>query len=770
MIRILLSMVGAALLFNHSISQTTIPAGEIYGNWTKDNSPYQIQGDVVIPNDSTLFIEPGVKVEFMGYYALNVQGRLLATGNETDSIWFTAADTTGFHLTETVSGGWNGIQFIDTPSGNDTSIINYCKIQYGKAVGSDLPDKSGGALYISNFDKVLVSNCSIKNNSAGGSDSPSGGGICLQSADIILENNDIFNNRAWDGGGIQIWESNCIFKRNRIVNNTADAGGGGIWIGGVSDTEFHGDQISGNVAGSGGGGINCWQGTVTTLHEVSVENNKAKYGGGLHIIECELFADSCHFLGNQGSDSGGGAFEVNDAYVTINNSQFEANKAAVGGGIHAAFSKLYCENTDFFYNIGDHGGGMFIENSNCKLQKCLFDKNQAVNGNGGAINCNADSLIFDCCYQFELKNCILRENKASGNCAALRIEQDQNINFPMLNVDIESCQFIDNYSDVYGSMRLAGAVDNFLIANSIFAHNRCNRHTSGPGFIALAKGIVINSVFNSNYSLYTDSTKTYQGASVSTGAEVDFINCTFTDTSSSEGIGISFRRGAKSNILNSILYNCGNRPINLVTLNDLGCVANVFYSNIEYGQDSVYLSDELSIVKWGEGNIAKDPLFVDPLSGNFYLQDSSPCIGAGQNQVMLEQNILIAPESDIEGMPRPGPVGSNPDLGAYENQLGNPLETGLNFNLTSNSYFIQNYPNPFHTITTFRYHIAHDCYAEIHIHNIKGKRICTIVSERKRAGLHHLEWNAEELRGGQYLYKLVTNNGYSSAGLMTITK
>ena len=76
------------ILLTTSYSQTFIPAGDVYGTWAILNSPYYIQGDITIPNDSTLTIEPGVLVEFQGHYALNVQGRLLAIGTDANKIDF----------------------------------------------------------------------------------------------------------------------------------------------------------------------------------------------------------------------------------------------------------------------------------------------------------------------------------------------------------------------------------------------------------------------------------------------------------------------------------------------------------------------------------------------------------------------------------------------------------------------------------------------------------------------------------------------------------
>ncbi len=146
-------------------SETTVPGGNISGKWTIANSPYLIEGEITIPNDSTLMIDQGVIVEFQGHYALEVQGRLLAVGTASDTILFTVNDTSGFSNPDTTLGGWFGIRFTDTPLTNDSSKIHYCKLQYGKAVASAY---AGGALCVLNFDKLTVSNCRFQHNMAGG--------------------------------------------------------------------------------------------------------------------------------------------------------------------------------------------------------------------------------------------------------------------------------------------------------------------------------------------------------------------------------------------------------------------------------------------------------------------------------------------------------------------------------------------------------------------------------------------------------------------------
>src|ERR1022692_2158235 len=97
-------------------SQTSISGGNVNGTWTLLGSPYNIQGSIQIVNGDSLIIQPGVTVNFQGTYQLAVQGKLKAIGTVTDTIVFTAANTTN---------GWRGIRFTNTPATNDTSRIVY---------------------------------------------------------------------------------------------------------------------------------------------------------------------------------------------------------------------------------------------------------------------------------------------------------------------------------------------------------------------------------------------------------------------------------------------------------------------------------------------------------------------------------------------------------------------------------------------------------------------------------------------------------------------
>jgi hypothetical protein len=69
------------------------------------------------------------------------------------------------------------------------------------------------------------------------------------------------------------------------------------------------------------------------------------------------------------------------------------------------------------------------------------------------------------------------------------------------------------------------------------------------------------------------------------------------------------------------------------------------YSDVEGGKDSIYRSSG-SLIDWGPGMIDADPLFVDPVNGDFHLPFHSPCRDGGDS---LAPNL---PAGDFEGDPR----------------------------------------------------------------------------------------------------------------------
>jgi hypothetical protein len=316
---LLFALVGTLIIH----AQTTIPGGSVYGTWPLSGSPYNVQGSIMIPNDSTLTIQPGVTVNFLGTYQFLILGKLIAIGTSADTITFTAANK---------SAGWTGIRFDNTTTNNDTSRITFCKIQYGRATGAS-PLNHGGGIYFNNVSKVAVShsrifNCSANNN---------GGGLYIYGGNPIINNNTIANDtisQGLGGCGIYIEMGNPVINNNIIYgnsffSNSGSPDGGGIYL------ESGSPSIKNNIisynTGASGGGIHIDNGTPI-ISDNTITNNYAGEGGGIYIENTgtsATFIISNNILSNNvASDEGGGIKTNRD--ITITNNTIYNNSGAYG--------------------------------------------------------------------------------------------------------------------------------------------------------------------------------------------------------------------------------------------------------------------------------------------------------------------------------------------------------------------------------------------------------------------------------------------------------
>lgn len=223
-------------------AQTPVPPGPVSGTWDLAGSPYMVNGEININEDSTLVIEPGVEVRFTGWYKFIVKGSLLAEGTETDQILFTADDT---------NNRWYGIRFFYATG---TSVLDHCIVEYGQTMLSGSvpdPDYMGGGilLYYSGTASITIKNSIIRNNTA-----YYGGGIEIYSTYPLIENCEITGNEAEWGGGIDAMSmySTAIIK-NCLVAYNAGNSGGGISAGGGSKLEIRGNVIKHNSSSRSGG-------------------------------------------------------------------------------------------------------------------------------------------------------------------------------------------------------------------------------------------------------------------------------------------------------------------------------------------------------------------------------------------------------------------------------------------------------------------------------------------------------------------------------------
>jgi photosystem II stability/assembly factor-like uncharacterized protein len=77
---------------------------------------------------------------------------------------------------------------------------------------------------------------------------------------------------------------------------------------------------------------------------------------------------------------------------------------------------------------------------------------------------------------------------------------------------------------------------------------------------------------------------------------------------------------------------------------------------------------------------------------------------------------------------------------------GNPLPSLFNLN--------QNYPNPFNPRTVISYSLPVTNHIDLSIYNILGQKVVTLVNKKQPAGTYDVQFNANDLASGVYVYKL----------------
>lgn len=65
-----------------------------------------------------------------------------------------------------------------------------------------------------------------------------------------------------------------------------------------------------------------------------------------------------------------------------------------------------------------------------------------------------------------------------------------------------------------------------------------------------------------------------------------------------------------------------------------------------------------------------------------------------------------------------------------------------------------NYPNPFNPATTIRYTLPRSGEVTLKIFNLAGQEMATLVNRQQEAGEHSIQWYAEKLPSGVYMYRL----------------
>ncbi|MEX0721448.1 MAG: two-component regulator propeller domain-containing protein [Balneolaceae bacterium] len=107
------------------------------------------------------------------------------------------------------------------------------------------------------------------------------------------------------------------------------------------------------------------------------------------------------------------------------------------------------------------------------------------------------------------------------------------------------------------------------------------------------------------------------------------------------------------------------------------------------------------------------------------------------------------------------------------NNYGSPSEAVFTSNeriagLPDDFELKQNYPNPFNPVTKISYALPQSSHTRITVYNSIGQQVATLLNEVKSAGNHEVNFNAEQLNSGMYIYRIEAGSFSQTRKMMLI--
>lgn len=78
------------------------------------------------------------------------------------------------------------------------------------------------------------------------------------------------------------------------------------------------------------------------------------------------------------------------------------------------------------------------------------------------------------------------------------------------------------------------------------------------------------------------------------------------------------------------------------------------------------------------------------------------------------------------------------------------------------------YPNPFNALVTIEYQLETASDVRLCVFDILGRKVETLVNERKRSGRHSFIWDASHLPSGVYFCRFAAQNNSQTRRLLLL--
>jgi Secretion system C-terminal sorting domain len=451
--------------------------------------------------------------------------------------------------------------------------------------------------------------------------------------------------------------------------------------------------------------------------------------------------------GTDNNPSGGG-LDIRNASVSIQNVTIKNNSAALeGGGARIFNSKVVIHRTMFSRNVASsinqvaRGGGLHMMSSSAEFSKVEFVENIATDA-GGMVNVSNDM------------------------------------------VTMQDVQFIENRGSLGGG--LYNFDSNPFIVNSRFLRNE--GYEGGGGMLnELSNPVLMNVVFSGNRIVGTQFFG--GGGLLNYQSRPRIINCVFSmNHVEKEGGAIYNLERDSVFIVNSILW--GN------TSSDGTQLFNSDLSDYTELQSTTTLSHSIMqgeltrhTVDLG-GNLALDPLFIDPLGpdgepgtedDDFRLQMGSPAIDAGDNTALPDDAIDSDTDGDVAEVFPVDFAGNlrifdggggifRVDLGVHEFNAP-PVDVSMEKDpqvAREEALVLDFYPNPASSLAVLHVNGSAGEYLSIFLYDLLGREVMQVFSGMRGYDRNQFELDTSSVTSGVYVLMIVGERSRLARKIMVV--
>ncbi|MBR0225089.1 MAG: fibronectin type III domain-containing protein, partial [Thermoguttaceae bacterium] len=337
-----------------------------------------LKGGVITLNGSEITIEKSLKIDASALWdvAQNAPG-ITINANSQSRIFFILNDA----------------DYMD----DYTEDVDYTgpTVELNSLTLADGNGKGGGAIYVSSYSTLTISNSTFQNN-ASSSTYGYGGAIYVSNASTLTISNSTFLNNSttsayYGGGAIYGGNSSTLTISNTsFQNNTAKDEGGAICLyystASISNSTFQNNSVTGGYGE--GGAIYVGSSSAATISDSNFQNNSVtgwNGEGGAIYSWGDLTISNANLQNNTATD--GGAFYTN-GNLTLSNSNLQNNTATRNGGAiyFSSSSTLAILNSSLTQNKARYGSASYITDfRNTRLFNVTIAGNSASEASGGAI-------------------------------------------------------------------------------------------------------------------------------------------------------------------------------------------------------------------------------------------------------------------------------------------------------------------------------------------------------------------------------------------------